>query len=58
MGEHQRLRDLRLFFQYATEAQFRETVERITGRKVIGFGSGMDVEQDISSELFYLEPQE
>jgi uncharacterized protein YbcI len=56
MGEHQRLRDTRMFFQYATEKQFRETVERITGRNVTAFVSGVDVEQDLSSELFYLEP--
>ena len=56
MGEHQRLRDVRMFFQYASEARFRETVEQITGRKVIGFISGMDTEQDIAAELFYLAP--
>lgn len=57
MGEHQRVRDTRLYFQYATESQFREAVERITGRTVRAFISGTDVEQDVSSELFYLEPQ-
>ena len=56
MGEHQRLRDTRMFFQYATEKEFRETVEQITGRKVRAFVSGVDVERDVSSELFYLEP--
>ena len=56
MGEHQRLRDTRMFFQYATDKQFIETVEKITGRKVRAFVSGVDVEQDVSSELFYLEP--
>jgi uncharacterized protein YbcI len=56
MGEHQRLRDTRMFFQYATEQEFRETVEQITGRKVRAFVSGVDVKQDVSSELFYLEP--
>ena len=56
MGEHQRLRDTRMFFQYATDKQFIETVEKITGRKVRAFVSGVDVEQDLSSELFYLEP--
>jgi uncharacterized protein YbcI len=55
MGEHQRLRDTRLYFQYATEDQFREVVERVLGRKVRGFVSGMDTEQDIASEVFYLE---
>ena len=56
MGEHQRMRDTRMFFQYATEDEFRGTVEQITGRKVRAFVSGVDVERDVSSELFYLEP--
>lgn len=57
MGEHQRLRDIRLFFQHATEEGFVAAIENITGRKVRGFVSGMDTHQDISSEVFYLEPQ-
>jgi uncharacterized protein YbcI len=56
MGEHQRLRDIRMFFQHASEREFVGTVEEITGRKVRGFVSGIDTEQDISSEVFYLEP--
>jgi uncharacterized protein YbcI len=56
MGEQQRLRDIRVMFQHATEPQFREAVERITGRRVIGFMSGIDVEHDLSSEVFTLEP--
>lgn len=56
MGEHQRLRDVRLFFQYATEKQFRDTVETLTGRKVRAFVSGIDAEEDVSAELFYFEP--
>ncbi len=55
MGEHQRLRDIRMFFQHATETQFIDTVERITGRKVRAFVSGIDTEKDVSSEVFYLE---
>jgi uncharacterized protein YbcI len=57
MGERQRLRDVRMFFQYATEARFREVVERLSGRQVRGFVSGMDVEQDIATEVFYLVPE-
>ena len=57
LGEHQRLRDTRMFFQYASVPDFVETVERITGRKVRAFVSGIDTEQDVSSEVFYLEPQ-
>jgi uncharacterized protein YbcI len=55
MGEHQRLRDARLFFQYAREQDFREAVESITGRRVRAFISGTDTRQDVSTELFYLE---
>jgi uncharacterized protein YbcI len=36
LGENQRLRDVRLFFQYATEGRFREVVERLTGRRSAG----------------------
>jgi uncharacterized protein YbcI len=57
MGEHQRMRDVRLFFQYSTETQFRETIEQITGRKVVAFVSGLDAAKDVSLEAFYLEPQ-
>jgi uncharacterized protein YbcI len=57
MGEHQRLRDTRMFFQYASEEAFREAVEQITGRKVRAFVSGIDTHRDVSSEVFYLEPQ-
>lgn len=58
MGEHQRLRDVRLFFQYATEGKFRQTVEKLTGRRVRAFVSGLDAEQDVSCEVFYFEPEE
>jgi uncharacterized protein YbcI len=58
MGEHQRLRDVRMFFQYARERDFRDAVETITGREVRAFVSGMDTHEDISAELFYLEPEQ
>jgi uncharacterized protein YbcI len=53
-GEHQRLRDLRLYFQYATEDEFRSTVERILQRPVRAFVSGMDTCEDVATEVFYL----
>jgi uncharacterized protein YbcI len=56
MGEHQRLRDTRVFFQYASEGEFRQAVEAITGRKVFAFVSGIDTVEDVSTEVFYLEP--
>jgi uncharacterized protein YbcI len=55
MGETQRLRDTRTFFQHATEAEFREVVERLLKRKVRAFVSGIDTDKDVSAEVFYLE---
>jgi uncharacterized protein YbcI len=57
MGESQRMRDVRLYFQHATEPKFREAVERVSGRKVRAFVSGMDAGQDVATEVFYLEPR-
>ena len=55
-NEHQRVREVRMFFQHASERDFVETVEQITGRKVRAFVSGVDTNQDVSSEVFYFEP--
>ena len=57
MGEHQRLRDTRTFIQYAIEERFCEIVERLTGREVRAFVSGIDTAKDVSSEVFYLKPR-
>jgi uncharacterized protein YbcI len=57
MGEHQRLRDTRMFFQYASETEFREIIERLTGREVWAFVSGIDAKHDVSCEVFYLKPR-
>jgi uncharacterized protein YbcI len=58
MGQHQRLRDTRTFFQYATIREFCEPVEQITGRKVRSFLSGIDTEVDgLSMETFVLHPE-
>ena len=57
MGEHQRLRDARMFLQYATVTEFCEPVERITGRKVRAFLSSIDtVAEGLSIETFVLHP--
>jgi uncharacterized protein YbcI len=54
MGEHQRLRDTRLYFQYATADDFRSVIEKALGRKVRAFNSGIDTETDTSIEVFHL----
>jgi len=55
LDEHQRVREIRLFFQHASERDFVEAVEQITGRKVRAFVSGTDTHRDVSTEVFYLE---
>jgi uncharacterized protein YbcI len=57
IGEQQRLRDMRMLFQYAAEAEFRGAIEEITGRRVSAFVSGIDVDADVASELFTFEPR-
>lgn len=56
LGEHGRLRELRLLFQYAEVSAFCEPVERLTGRTVRAFVSGIDTAADLASEMFVLYP--
>ena len=61
MGEHQRLRDTRTFFQYASVREFCEQVEQITGRRVRSFHSSIDTEVDglaVETFVFYPDGQE
>ncbi|HET7574777.1 MAG TPA: Na-translocating system protein MpsC family protein [Solirubrobacterales bacterium] len=58
MEEHERLRETRLYLQYASEDQFKETIERLLGRKVRAFISGIDTGADLATEVFYLEGEE
>ena len=57
LDEHQRLRDIRMLFQYAAEQEFRGAIQEITGRKVVAFVSGIDTHADVATELFTLEPR-
>jgi uncharacterized protein YbcI len=55
MGEHGRLRDTRTFFQYSTVQEFCEPIERLTGRTVRAFVSGIDTAvEGLSVETFVL----
>ena len=57
LGEHERLRETRMFFQYASVTEFCEPIERLTGRKVRAFVSGTDAAVDgLSVETFILHP--
>lgn len=57
LGEHERLREARLFFQHALEAEFRSIVEEVLGRRTLAFISGINTRRDVAVELFTLEPQ-
>ena len=57
LGEHQRLRDFRMFFQYSNVPSFCEPVERLTGRKVRAFHSSIDtLSGGMAVEVFVLHP--
>ena len=57
LGEHGRLRDLRLLFQYAEVNTFCEPIERLIGRKVRAFISGIDTKADVATEMYVLHPR-
>jgi uncharacterized protein YbcI len=58
LGEHQRVRDMRTFFQYATVEDFCEPIERHTGRKVRAFLSAIDTQvAGLAMETFVLYPE-
>ena len=46
VGEEGRVRDTRVSFQAATEAEFIAAVEQIVHRKVCGFASAVDVKPE------------
>jgi uncharacterized protein YbcI len=58
MGEQERVRESRVAFQAATQAEFIKAVEQIVQRKVVAFASGVDPDADVVFETFYFEPLE
>jgi len=58
MGEEQRVRESRMFFQVATADQFIAAVERITGRTVRAFASATDPTRGVVMENFIFEPEQ
>ena len=57
MGEQQRVRETRMFFQVATADQFIAAVETITGRTVRAFASASDPDHGVVMENFIFEPE-
>jgi uncharacterized protein YbcI len=56
-GEHDRVRETRLVFQDAMKDVFRQAIEEITGREVIGVTSQVLVEEDVAIEVFALREE-
>jgi uncharacterized protein YbcI len=54
-GEHAMVRETRLAFQDAMRDRFKEAVEEIVGRRVLGFTSQVLFEQEVAIEVFVLE---
>ena len=54
-GQIDAVNNIRHLFQETMAADFREAVERITGRKALAFISGDHIDPDIADELFILD---
>ncbi|HUA48778.1 MAG TPA: Na-translocating system protein MpsC family protein [Solirubrobacteraceae bacterium] len=54
-GQLDAVNRIRQLFQETMAADFREAVERLTGRKVLAFISGNHIDPDIVAELFILD---
>ena len=58
MGDQNRVRDARVAFQAATQAEFVTAVEQIVYRKVRAFASGVDPDSNVVFECFAFEPHQ
>ena len=54
-GQIDAVSHIRHLFQETMQADFRDAVERLTGRKVLAFISGNHVDPDVAAELFILD---
>jgi uncharacterized protein YbcI len=56
LDEHERLRDLRTLLQADSRNDLCDPIERITGRSVRAFIGGIDIEADVATQIFVLQP--
>ena len=54
-GRHEDVRRTRQVFQDAMRGRFSDSIEQITGRKVIQFMSQVSFDPDMAAEIFILE---
>lgn len=55
LGDADHVRETRVRFQVATTDEFVSAVEKIVGRKIRSFASGIDAENDVAFESFMFE---
>ncbi len=58
MGEHNRVRESRMFLQVASQEQFVGAVEELVSRKVRAFSSATDPDAGVVFEVFSFEPED
>jgi len=56
-GEGRAVLDLRRRWQRIMQADITRDIERLTGRKVVGFMSDNHIDPDLAVEVFVLEPR-
>ncbi len=56
-GDENLVREVRLRFQQQMRVAFQETVESLTGRKVLAYESQVLFEPNYAVEIFVLEPE-
>jgi hypothetical protein len=54
-GEPDRVVGMREDFQRVMAARYRETIEELTGRKVVAFLSQAHVDPDLTLEIFFVD---
>jgi uncharacterized protein YbcI len=54
-GQPDRVVEMRHEFQHMMTARFTETIEQLTGRKVLAFLSQAHVEPDLTMEIFFID---
>jgi uncharacterized protein YbcI len=54
-GQPDRVVEMRHEFQHMMTRQFTDTIEQLTGRKVLAFLSQAHVEPDITMEIFFID---
>jgi uncharacterized protein YbcI len=54
-GHNEAITRIRHLFQETMASEFRAAVERIAGRRVVGFISGNQLDPDVAAELFILD---